>query len=54
VRGSVVIGHGDSRARGVANALAGISRTGAGLTEALEAALAATHAAPPRGKRLDP
>ena len=54
VRGSVVIGHGDSRARGVANALAGISRTGAGLTEALEAALAATYAAPPRGKRLDP
>jgi glycerol-3-phosphate acyltransferase PlsX len=40
VRGSVVIGHGNSRARGVQNALRGISSTGPGLPEALEAALA--------------
>jgi phosphate acyltransferase len=45
VRGPVVIGHGNSGARGVENALLGISRTGAGLTEALEGALAAAHAA---------
>jgi glycerol-3-phosphate acyltransferase PlsX len=45
VRGSVVIGHGNSGARGVENALLGISRTGAGLTQALEDALAAAHAA---------
>jgi glycerol-3-phosphate acyltransferase PlsX len=49
VRGSVVIGHGDSGARGVENALVGISRTGAGLPEALEAALAATSAAAATG-----
>jgi glycerol-3-phosphate acyltransferase PlsX len=49
VRGSVVIGHGNSGARGVENALVGISRTGAGLPEALEAALAATPAAPATG-----
>src|ERR687893_2635895 len=49
VRGSVVIGHGNSGARGVENALVGISRTGAGLPEALEAALAATRAAPATG-----
>jgi glycerol-3-phosphate acyltransferase PlsX len=35
VKGSVVIGHGNSRARGVENALLGISR--AGLPEALAA-----------------
>src|SRR5215212_8998906 len=46
VRGSVVIGHGNSGARGVENALLGISRTGAGLTDALGAALGTTHAAP--------
>jgi phosphate acyltransferase len=46
VRGSVVIGHGNSGARGVENALVGISRAGAGLTEALQEALAAAHAAP--------
>ncbi|HEX2728372.1 MAG TPA: hypothetical protein VHM16_01375, partial [Rubrobacteraceae bacterium] len=40
VRGSVVIGHGNSEARGVENALLGISRTGAGLSAALEDALA--------------
>lgn len=45
VRGTVVIGHGNSGARGVENALLGISRAGAGLTEALEGALAAAHAA---------
>ncbi|HKZ27954.1 MAG TPA: hypothetical protein VJ086_08700, partial [Rubrobacteraceae bacterium] len=41
VRGSVVIGHGNSRARGVENALLGISRAGAGLVEESERALAA-------------
>jgi glycerol-3-phosphate acyltransferase PlsX len=45
VRGQVVIGHGNSGARGVENALLGVSRTGAGLTEALQGALAAAHAA---------
>lgn len=39
VKGSVVIGHGNSRARGVENALLGISRAGAGLTKALQQAL---------------
>lgn len=42
VRGSVVIGHGNSEARGVENALLGISRTGAGLAAVLEEALAAS------------
>ncbi|HEX5700256.1 MAG TPA: phosphate acyltransferase PlsX [Rubrobacter sp.] len=41
VRGSVVIGHGNSQARGVENALLGISHTGAGLTEDLQRALSA-------------
>ena len=41
VRGSVVIGHGNSQARGVENALLGISHTGAGLTEDLQCALSA-------------
>jgi phosphate acyltransferase len=45
VRGTVVIGHGNSGARGVENALLGISRAGAGLPEALEEALAAAHTA---------
>jgi glycerol-3-phosphate acyltransferase PlsX len=45
VRGQVVIGHGNSGARAVENALLGISRTGAGLIEALQGALAAAHAA---------
>ena len=40
VAGSVVIGHGNSRARGVENALRGIASTGAGLTDELQAALA--------------
>ncbi|WP_047865840.1 phosphate acyltransferase PlsX [Rubrobacter aplysinae] len=39
VEGTVVIGHGNSRARGVENALLGISRAGSGLPESLEAAL---------------
>jgi phosphate acyltransferase len=41
VRGSVVIGHGNSHARGVENALVNISRTGFGLVEDLAGALAA-------------
>jgi glycerol-3-phosphate acyltransferase PlsX len=49
VRGSVVIGHGNSGARGVENALVGISRAGTSLSDALEEALAAAHAAPTRG-----
>ena len=44
VRGLVVIGHGNSRARGVENALLGISRAGAGLVEESERALAAARA----------
>lgn len=43
VRGSVVIGHGNSGARGVENALRGISQTGSGLSETLETALATAH-----------
>src|ERR687893_418392 len=39
VRGPVVIGHGNSRARGVENALVGISRSGDGLIDALKEAL---------------
>jgi len=41
VHGPVVIGHGNSRARGVKNALLGVSRAGAGLVEESERALAA-------------
>ena len=41
VRGPVVIGHGNSRARGVENALLGLSRAGSGLVEASEKALVA-------------
>lgn len=41
VKGSAVIGHGNSQARGVSNALAGIASTGAGLSESLEKALTA-------------
>jgi phosphate acyltransferase len=40
VRAPVVIGHGNSRARGVENALVGISRTGSKLVENLAEALA--------------
>jgi glycerol-3-phosphate acyltransferase PlsX len=49
VAGSVVIGHGSSQARGVENALLGISRSGAGLPDALEEALSAAHAASATG-----
>jgi phosphate acyltransferase len=42
VNGSVVIGHGNSRARGVENALLGIARAGFGLVEESEKALAAS------------
>jgi glycerol-3-phosphate acyltransferase PlsX len=49
VRGSVVIGHGNSGARGVENALVGISRAGAGLPDVLEEALAAARPAPTAG-----
>ena len=49
VRGSVVIGHGNSASRGVENALLGISRTGAGLSKDLEEALAAARVHPAGG-----
>jgi glycerol-3-phosphate acyltransferase PlsX len=48
VAGSVAIGHGNSRARGVENALRGISATGTGLTNELQAALAGIDARPAR------
>jgi glycerol-3-phosphate acyltransferase PlsX len=41
VRGLVIIGHGNSHARGVENALKGISRAGSGIVEEIEKALAA-------------
>ena len=41
VRGPVVIGHGNSHARGVENALSGLTRAGSGLIEELAGALAA-------------
>jgi len=41
VNGAVVIGHGNSHARGVENALRGISRAGEGLTEELQQAISA-------------
>jgi glycerol-3-phosphate acyltransferase PlsX len=44
VNGAVVIGHGNSRARGVENALLGISRAGDGLTGELQRALSANKA----------
>ena len=44
VRGPVVIGHGNSRARGVENALIGISRSGDGLMGALAEALESARA----------
>jgi glycerol-3-phosphate acyltransferase PlsX len=39
VNGAVVIGHGNSRARGVENALQAVSRAGDGLTEELQRAI---------------
>ena len=41
VRGPVVIGHGNSRARGVENALVGIAHSGSSLAEDSERELAA-------------
>ena len=49
VNGSVVIGHGNSRARGVENALIGIARTGSGLVKESEKALAASPGVPSGG-----
>jgi glycerol-3-phosphate acyltransferase PlsX len=49
VKGLVVIGHGNSGARGVENALVGLARTGVDLPGVLEEALAAAHAAPTPG-----
>src|SRR5215218_8186873 len=43
VSGAVVIGHGNSGARGVENALRGISRAGDGLTEELQRAISANN-----------
>jgi phosphate acyltransferase len=45
VNGAVVIGHGNSRARGVESALLGISRAGDGLTNELQRALSANKSA---------
>jgi len=42
VNGSVILGHGNSRARGVENALLGIARAGCGLVEESKKALAAS------------
>ena len=44
VNGEVVIGHGNTRARGVESALRGISRAGGGLTDELQRALIANSA----------
>jgi glycerol-3-phosphate acyltransferase PlsX len=49
VRGSVVIGHGNSRATGVENAILGISHTGGGLTQELQRALLAQSVSLPDG-----
>lgn len=51
VDGNVVIGHGNSGARGVRNALLGISRTGPNLPDAFRDALAAARSAPTPGDR---
>jgi glycerol-3-phosphate acyltransferase PlsX len=50
VNGSVVIGHGNSRATGVENALLGISHTGSGLTEELQRAISANSVRLSEGK----
>ncbi|HJQ29189.1 MAG TPA: phosphate acyltransferase PlsX [Rubrobacter sp.] len=50
VRGAVVIGHGNSHARGVENALVGISRAGDGLTDDLQEAMLAYHARSSEGR----
>jgi len=49
VKGSVVIGHGNSGAEGVENAILGISHTGPGLTEELQRTLTAQAARVPEG-----
>jgi phosphate acyltransferase len=50
VNGAVVIGHGNSRARGVESALRGISRAGDGLTNELQRALSANSARMSEGR----
>ena len=50
VNGSVVIGHGNSRATGVENAILGILHTGPGLTEELQSALWANSAGVSEGR----
>jgi glycerol-3-phosphate acyltransferase PlsX len=50
VNGSVVIGHGNSQATGVENALLGISHTGPGLTDELKRAISANSARLSEGK----
>jgi glycerol-3-phosphate acyltransferase PlsX len=50
VNGLVCIGHGNSRARGVENAVVGISRGAHGLVEGSRTALAAAHASARGGK----
>ncbi len=49
VKGSVVIGHGNSQAKGVENAILSISRTGLGLTEDLQRALFTQNVSLPEG-----
>jgi phosphate acyltransferase len=50
VNGAVVIGHGNTRARGVESALRGISRAGGGLTDELQRALFANSARMSEGR----
>lgn len=50
VNGAVVIGHGNSRAKGVESALRGISRAGDGLTDELERALSTNKARMSEGR----
>jgi phosphate acyltransferase len=50
VKGSVVIGHGNSQATGVENAILGISHAGHGLTEELQRALSANSARMSEGR----
>jgi glycerol-3-phosphate acyltransferase PlsX len=50
VNGAVVIGHGNSRARGVESALRGIARAGDGLTDELQRALSANSARMSEGR----
>jgi len=49
VRGVVEIGHGNSRARGVENAILNLVRSGTGLVEESEAAIGAARGAAPAG-----